>query len=297
MFFLHVQIVICVLQFIINPIGVQTWCAGTQELSEHYVRRIHQARNKMDIDGFEQLLLELGTIKCAEKECVLVSYYISFIHFNLAVHYFNRSELQHSRAHLEQSLHYVDQSLERYSPADAFILKAHLLDFLVLFEPQRPTALLQNMWYYLEQAAGLEPQNPRLYLVKGLHYYFAPSCAGGDRQRAKACLRRAVRLFADDDQHNGISPQWGYEDALAWLGQIAVQEDSLDLAVYYYNQALSANNDFDWIKYELLPVAQEKLAMNKSLGNVVAQVLAISFFVLLLSSLLLWIIKIKCIKL
>ncbi|MBN1483060.1 hypothetical protein EH223_14140 [candidate division KSB1 bacterium] len=296
MFFPRIICVYCSLEVLLSSVCLLACSERSNPVSEHLVQRIYRARADMDIESFEQLLLELETTTCDHDECAIVSYYLSFIHFNIAVHYFNCSERDQSFAHLEEALRHIDQSLCFQATADAYILKAHGLDFHVLFEPQRTADFMRSMWQCLGQAAHLEPNNPRLYLVKGLHYYFAPSYAGGDRQRAKECLKKAVQLFISEDQQTKAYPRWGYEDALAWLGQIAVHEDSLDLAVYYYNQALLFNKNFNWIKDELLPQARDKFTMNSSLATGAVQFIALASFVLLFFSIVFWIIKIKFIR-
>ena len=52
---------------------------------------------------------------------------------------------------------------------------------------------------------------------------------------------------------------WGYLDALAWLGIAHSSLGDFESAITAYNKALEVEPDFAWIKYELLPKAEEKL--------------------------------------
>ena len=69
---------------------------------------------------------------------------------------------------------------------------------------------------------------------------------------------RAVDLFsASEEPQDALSPIWGHEDALAWVGQIRAAEGDLAGAREAYEQVLALSPDFAWVKYQLLPALEE----------------------------------------
>ncbi len=253
------------------------------------------ARNNMDIKKLEELVQHLEMENAEPRESQQY-YYLSFLHLSIGIHFLNTDEQTKSFTHLNKALLYINESLKFAVSAEALVLKAHLVDFLILFESSRTTELLQIFRHCLDHAQEIDPDNPRYYLVQGMHLYFAPSCAGGDIQLAKQNLQKAVHLFAANIEAQKFYLPWGYEDALAWLGQIAVQQDSQKLALDYYNQALSVNDNFGWIKYKLLPELKSKIDFSHSIIGITIRFLGIIIFILLIVSGVLWSIKSKIIK-
>jgi len=52
---------------------------------------------------------------------------------------------------------------------------------------------------------------------------------------------------------------WGYLDALAWLGKTYARLDDFESAISTYNKALQIEPEFSWVKNGLLPAVEEKL--------------------------------------
>jgi tetratricopeptide (TPR) repeat protein len=251
------------------------------------------ARDDMDIIKLERLAQHVSQKTELNKDRQF--YYLAFLHLNIAIYYF-KSQPHRSLVHLNDALVHISKSLEYKKTAEALILKAHLADFQLLFDASRTEELLQIFQQSLNEAHKIDPDNPRFYLVQGLHLYFAPSFAGGDIPLAKQNLLKAVRLFANRNATRETFLQWGYEDALAWLGQIAVQQDSLELAIRYYDQALSVNENFNWIKYGLMPKVQSAREVKNSLFKIVIRFIGIVSSVLIFLFFGLWLVKIKIIK-
>lgn len=253
------------------------------------------ARNSMDIGKLDEWVQHFEEDK-TELKASQQYYYLSFLHLSIGIHFLNTDEQTKAFAHLNNALSYINKSLKFAASAETLILKAHLVDFQILFESSRTTELLHIFWHCLDQAQEIDLDNPRYYLVQGLHLYFAPSFAGGDIQLAKQNLQKAVHLFATNIEAQKFYVPWGYEDALAWLGQIAVQQDSLELALNFYNQALSVNDNFGWVKYKLLPELKSRIDFSQSIIGIIMRFLGIIIVLLLLISGLLWSIKVKIIK-
>jgi tetratricopeptide (TPR) repeat protein len=112
----------------------------------------------------------------------------------------------------------------------------------------------------LARAARLAPDNPRVHLQQGISSFNTPEMWGGSKKDAEAALRTAVSLFAGQSDA-AAWPDWGYLDALAWLGQTLTSLDKIDEARAVYQQALAIDPEMGWIRYDLLPgldAAQEK---------------------------------------
>jgi tetratricopeptide (TPR) repeat protein len=104
----------------------------------------------------------------------------------------------------------------------------------------------------LAQAIKAAPTSPRVLMFSGRSLLFTPKMFGGDPVEGAALLRRAVDRFATGGTDTP-GPRWGHADALAWLGVAHRQSGDLAAARVAWEQALSIEPDYAWVKRVLLP--------------------------------------------
>ncbi|NIV14888.1 MAG: tetratricopeptide repeat protein [Aliifodinibius sp.] len=81
---------------------------------------------------------------------------------------------------------------------------------------------------------------------------------GGGKDNARKALKKSAELFETYKPESSLYPDWGHEGPYIWLGRIALEQDSLDLAEQYFDQALQINPDHGQVKHQLLPQLQKK---------------------------------------
>jgi hypothetical protein len=107
----------------------------------------------------------------------------------------------------------------------------------------------------LSRALALEPDNPRLLLLRGQSLFHTPPEYGGSVREAETVLRRATEAFARVGA-DAPWPHWGRFDAHAWLGQaLAARQDKAG-ARAEYEKALALAPESGWVKYVLLPAVK-----------------------------------------
>jgi tetratricopeptide (TPR) repeat protein len=107
----------------------------------------------------------------------------------------------------------------------------------------------------MSDAVALGPENPRVWLIRGQGALFTPEQFGGGVKNAEAYLKKAELLFATDHPI-APAPSWGRAELYAWLGQVYQKQNRPADAVLAYNKALEIDPSFRWVKYVLLPSAQ-----------------------------------------
>lgn len=55
----------------------------------------------------------------------------------------------------------------------------------------------------------LNPQNPRIYYLKGSNTFHTPKMFGGGKNKAKPFLEKAAEMFKNQKPENKLSPSWG----------------------------------------------------------------------------------------
>ena len=89
----------------------------------------------------------------------------------------------------------------------------------------------------LSRGLGLEPNNPRLLVLRGQGLYNTPPEYGGSIKDAEAALRHALQVF-EQEPATKPWPNWGRFDAHAWLGQALASRNDNAGARAEYEKAL-----------------------------------------------------------
>jgi len=107
----------------------------------------------------------------------------------------------------------------------------------------------------MSDAIELGPDNPRVWLLRGIGAMFTPQAFGGGPAKTETYLKKAEQLFASD-RPVAPAPSWGRAEVYAWLGQLYKKQNKTADAVAAYNKALEINPEMHWVKHVLLPAAQ-----------------------------------------
>jgi tetratricopeptide (TPR) repeat protein len=104
----------------------------------------------------------------------------------------------------------------------------------------------------MERALELGPQNPRVWLLRGVNAMFTPAMFGGGEKRAEEYLRKAEGLFENDAPAPPL-PAWGRGELYVWLGQVYERMDRPADARRAYERVLEIEPDNAWVRWQLLP--------------------------------------------
>jgi tetratricopeptide (TPR) repeat protein len=113
------------------------------------------------------------------------------------------------------------------------------------------------------KAMELEPNNPRNYLIAGLSANFTPKMFGGGKDKAKHNFEQAIAHFDSYKATDLVLPDWGHDEACAWLGVIQMNDGEFNAAKANFDRALEINPEYGWVTYVLLPNLQKKMTVEK----------------------------------
>lgn len=107
----------------------------------------------------------------------------------------------------------------------------------------------------MDRAMKLGPDNPRVWLLRGISAVYKPSQFGGGLGNAERDLKKAIELF-NGNSPAAQSPAWGYAEAWAWLGRVYADQNRVDDARAAYAKALEIAPELVWVSKELLPALE-----------------------------------------
>jgi len=61
----------------------------------------------------------------------------------------------------------------------------------------------------LEKAKAVQPNNPRIYYMQGMSFYYTPKAFGGGAKNAIALFEKADALFQNEKSNDITKPSWG----------------------------------------------------------------------------------------
>ena len=76
---------------------------------------------------------------------------------------------------------------------------------------------------YIVKAEKINPDNPRIYYLKGTSLFYQPEMYGGGKEKAKPYFERAKELFAKESKASVLKPHWGEKQNLDFLKQCDVK--------------------------------------------------------------------------
>jgi tetratricopeptide (TPR) repeat protein len=109
----------------------------------------------------------------------------------------------------------------------------------------------------IQKALELGPNNPRVWMLKGVGSMFKPKMFGGGVDKAEKELLKAIELFANDRPASPL-PGWGHAESYAWLGQAYVAQNKFAEARAAYRKTLELDPGNGWVTQLLLPALEKK---------------------------------------
>ena len=146
----------------------------------------------------------------------------------------------------------LERSAKKLPLPETHALRSSVLGQMIGSNPLRGMTLGPRSGNAMDRALELGPNNPRVWLMRGIGAIFTPSMFGGGLDRAEEYLSKALALFPNDKPAPPL-PAWGYAEAYIWMGQVHKRRDRIDDARQAYDKALELQPDNGWVRHVLLP--------------------------------------------
>jgi tetratricopeptide (TPR) repeat protein len=206
---------------------------------------------------FERLLTD-------PSKAWLVRYYIGLTDYRLETFYFSKQDKEKAKQFIDDGIDQLQQCIESKEDfAEAHSLLSSLYGNKIAVSPFSALTLGPKSGKEMGKAKELEPKNPRNYLIAGWSAYFTPKMFGGSNDKAKKYFVQAIAYFDSFQVTDPLLPDWGHDEAYAWLGVAQMKDEEFEGAKTNFNKALEINPEYGWVKYNLLPALQKKMMVEK----------------------------------
>jgi tetratricopeptide (TPR) repeat protein len=195
----------------------------------------------------------------------LALYYFTQAEYELVRYGIGRKESDLYDRYISQAIEHAEELVEqRRDWSEALALLSSLYGMKISKSWIQGPILGPKAGALADRAVEQDSTNPRAWLVRGTMKFNTPGFFGGSVDEALRSFNRSVELFESAQQTDALQPDWGYLDALAWLGRSYEKLDQPDSALAAYRKALQIDPNFGWVKFNLLPALEKKLAKRGS---------------------------------
>jgi len=199
-----------------------------------------------------------------QSDSWLVQYYIGLADSRLVSFYFSQNNKESAKKFIDDgidNLRKVIKANENF--AEAHSLLSSLYGNKIATNPFLGMTLGPKSGMEMGKAKTLQPKNPRNYLIAGWSAFFTPKMFGGGKKKAKKNFEQAVAHFDSFQVKNPTLPDWGKEEAYAWLGAVNTEFEEFEAAEFNFNKALEINHEYGWVSHVLLPDLKKKVSEAK----------------------------------
>ncbi|HEX5727120.1 MAG TPA: hypothetical protein VFX98_16705 [Longimicrobiaceae bacterium] len=188
----------------------------------------------------------------ADPGSVWARYHLGYAHYRMAS--LQQKEKKAAVAHLATAVEHL-RAAAQLDPnnAEARALLSTCYGMQIRYAPLKAPWLGERKTRAMAEALHLEPENPRVMLLRALQYWSTPGYAGGDKEAALDGFHRAVECFEVWEPADPLGPVWGHPQALAYLGMAYLHRRDEERARDALAAALRIAPDYHWVKHVLLP--------------------------------------------
>ena len=131
--------------------------------------------------------------------------------------------------------------------AESLALLSSVYGMQVALDNSKGATLGMKSAKAIASAEQLDPQNPRVALVKAIAAYNTPAIFGGSMQNAKTLATTAIERFAQPCDNIC----WGEAEAYTWRGLAKQELGDSQGAIEDWQQAIKVQADYGWAKFLL----------------------------------------------
>ncbi|NVK24273.1 MAG: tetratricopeptide repeat protein [Gammaproteobacteria bacterium] len=199
-----------------------------------------------NIDQIEQAAGSLNINQLMEIKDSLQGYDRALAHYRLAL----SANLTEQTKLAKQSINLAIELLEELNEQDQnntelLALLAQSYGYKIALEPIKGVYYGPKSAATLAKAEELDPNNPRVLLVKGIAALNTPAMFGGNMETAYESFNKAIDAYPQDT-HSDF--HWGHAEAYTWRGLIHMKNGHSELAKSDWQTALTLNPDYGWAK-------------------------------------------------
>jgi len=229
------------------------------ELIDEGNKLLYKADVEFDLTSYIKARGMFERAIASDKEDYLANYFLAYTDYKIAVYYMQKKEKQQFQNYIDSATEILKSLINNNeSDAEVISLLGTAYGIQVAMNPSLgPSKGAQNV-ALTSEAMEISPDNPRVLLQKGISKFNTPEFFGGSKDEALNYFKKSISIF-ESTEKSVSKINWGYLDALTWLGRTYSKLNDYEQAISTYKKVLQIEPEFSWVKNSLLPGVEEEL--------------------------------------
>lgn len=172
-------------------------------------------------DDFQVLANDFQRIADKETTKWQPSYYAAFSYIQKGRVLMREGKMDELDAAADQAQKYIDAATNiENQNSEIHLLQKMVYSLKMMVNPQeRYMTFGMKAQDELAKAAKLDPNNPRIMLIKAEDIYFTPEQYGGSKTKGMELFKTALEKFNSFEPKTKLDPNWGKSEAEYFLNQ------------------------------------------------------------------------------
>ena len=175
-----------------------------EETMKTNIDKLYQLHTSAELQA---LANQFERIANAEQDKWLPNYYAAYCFMRST--FFGEMENDTKQAQLDKAQVLVDQLMKtKDNESEIWALQAFIYQ-LRITDISKGAKYSMKATDAIKHAERLNPENPRVYYLRGSNTFHTPKFFGGGAEKAKPDLEKAAKMFESNKPTNPLMPTWG----------------------------------------------------------------------------------------
>ena len=193
-----------IITVLLAAIASMAFSSKYEEVMKSNIDKMNQLTSSAELQSLGAQFERIGN---AEPDKWLPNYYAAYCYVSSTV--FDNMENDAKKVQLDKAQVLIDKLMKDYSnESEIYTLQAFLYQL-------RITDMMSGAKYSgkaaeaIAVAEKLNPENPRVYYLRGSNTFHTPKFVGGGPEKAKQDLEKAATMFSSQKPTDPLMPTWG----------------------------------------------------------------------------------------
>jgi hypothetical protein len=190
---------------------------GYEKIMKEKIAKIETCKTPED---FQVLANDFQRIAEKEKGKWQPNYYAAFSYIQKGRVLMRENKLQSLDEVADQAQKYIDEAQSVEKNAEIQLLQKMIYSLKMMVNPmERYMTFGMKATEQINSAEKLDPNNPRIALIKAEDIYFTPEQYGGSQKKGIELFKQALEKFGSYKPKTDLDPNWGKAEAEYFLNQ------------------------------------------------------------------------------
>nr|WP_321354369.1 hypothetical protein [uncultured Draconibacterium sp.] len=175
-----------------------------EETMKANIDKLYQLHTSVELQALANQFERIGN---AEQDKWLPNYYAAYCFIRST--FFDEMAADAKHAQLDKAQTLVDQLMKTNDDESEIYALQALLYQIRITDMSKGAKYSMKASDAIKQAERLNPNNPRVYYLRGSNTFHTPKFFGGGAEKAKPDLEKAAEMFESTQQTDSLMPTWG----------------------------------------------------------------------------------------